>query len=145
MSEAALFISWGQPVHGREKRAGAQMRESIAYCRRLEKENRIGRVEWASLSRQGGDLWGIGLLRGTPEQLDALRRTEDFGRWIVRLTLVCEGVSVVDATVDEKVLEMGMDLYDDVIKDLDQDAPRSPGPARSRESREDRAKGEHLQ
>lgn len=123
MSEAALFISWGQPVHGREKRAGAQMRESIAYCRRLEKEQRIGRVEWASLSRQGGDLWGIGLLHGTPEQLDALRRTEEFARWIVSLTLVCEDVSVIDAAVDERMLEAGMGLYADVVAGFAPGAP----------------------
>ncbi len=120
MDETALFISWGQPVHGREKQAGKQMRESIVFGRQLENDQRIGRVEWASLLRQGGDLWGFGLLRGTREQVDSLRSSADFARWIVRLTLVCENVAVADAAVDAKALEMGSDLYDDVLDEFEQ-------------------------
>jgi len=31
MAEAALFVTWGQPARGREKRANNQLRASIRF------------------------------------------------------------------------------------------------------------------
>src|SRR5512139_3950460 len=45
MAEAALFITWGQPVRGREKRAADQMRESVRYWERLHEEGQIERFD----------------------------------------------------------------------------------------------------
>jgi hypothetical protein len=117
MAEAALFITWGQPVRGREKRAGEQMRESVQYWKRLEDEGDIERCDWAAISGQG-DLWGIALLRGTAEQIDSLRRSEDFGRNILRVSLVADRVAVADAAVDEGAIQ-GMETWDEEIGALD--------------------------
>lgn len=117
MAEAALFISWGQPVRGREKRASRQMRGSVQYWERLREDGQIERFDWAALSGQG-DLWGIALLRGTAEQIDSLRRSEDFGRNILRVSLVADRVGVVDAMVDEGAAQ-GMNVWDEEIGALD--------------------------
>lgn len=117
MAEAALFISWGQPVRGREKRANDQMRESVQYWGRLQGEGQIERFDWAALSGQA-DLWGIALLRGTAEQIDSLRRSEEFGRNILRVSLVADRVGVVDAMVDEGAAQ-GMNAWDEEVGALD--------------------------
>ena len=116
MAEAALFISWGQPVRGRERRANDQMRESLRYWERLQEEGQIERFDWAALSGRG-DLWGVALLQGTAEQMDSLRRSEDFGRNILRVSLVADRVEVVDATVGEGAMR-GMSAWDEEIKAL---------------------------
>ena len=54
MTEAALFISWGQPVRGREKRANDQMRESLRYWERLQAEGQIERLTGPPLICTGG-------------------------------------------------------------------------------------------
>lgn len=119
MAEAALFISWGQPVRGREKRASKQMRDSVRYWQRLQAEGRIERFDWAGLSQQGGDLWGFALLRGTDEQINSLRRSEEFGRNILRVSLVADRVAVVDATVDEELLARDGRAYEETVEELD--------------------------
>jgi hypothetical protein len=117
MAEAALLITWGQPVRGREERANAQMRESLQYWKRLEDDGEIERCDWAAVSGQG-DLWGFALLRGTAEQIDSLRRSEDFGRNILRVSLVADRVAVADAAVGEAAVQ-GMKAWDEEIGALD--------------------------
>ncbi len=119
MPEAALFITWGQPVRGRERRANDQLRESVRYWRRLREEGWIERFDWAVLPLQGSELWGFALLRGAPEQLGALRGSEEFGRWVLRVSLVADRVGVFDATVDPDRLARTMDLYDETVAGLD--------------------------
>jgi hypothetical protein len=107
---------WGQPVRGREKRANNQLKESIRYLNRLREEGRIDRFEWGGLAPQAEDLWGFVFLRGTTEQIDVLRRTEDYARWVLRVSLVADHVRVFDATVDEELLARNMNFYDENIE-----------------------------
>lgn len=115
---AALLMVWGQPVRGREKRANDQLRESVRYLKRLQEEGRIERFEWGGLAPQAEDLWGFVLLRGTTEQIDALRRTEEYARWVLRVSLVADRTRVFDATVDEELLTQNMSFYDETIQGL---------------------------
>lgn len=117
-TEAALLMVWGQPVRGREKQANNQLRESVRYLKRLQEEGRIERFEWGGLAPQAEDLWGFALLRGTTEQIDALRRTEEYARWVLRVSLVADRVRVFDATVDEQLLARNMQFYDETIEGL---------------------------
>lgn len=117
-TEAALWMVWGQPVRGREKRANNQLRESVRYLKRLQEEGRIERFEWGGVAPQADDLWGFVLLRGTAEQIDALRRTEEYTRWVLRVSLVADRVRVFDATVDEELLARNMNFYDETIEGL---------------------------
>ena len=109
---------WGEPVRGREKRANNQLRESIRYLKLLQEQGRIERFEWGGLSPQAEDMWGFVLLRGTSEQIDTLRRTEDYARWVLRVSLVADHLRVFDATVDEEILARNMNFYDETIEGL---------------------------
>lgn len=115
---AALLMVWGQPVRSRERQANDRLRESARYLKRLQDEGRIERFEWAALAPLTEDMWGFVLLYGTTEQIEALRRTEDYERWVLRVSLVAEHVRVLDATVDRELLARNMDFYDKTIEGL---------------------------
>lgn len=115
---AALLMVWGQPVRGREKQANDQLRESVRYLKRLQEEGRIERFEWGGLAPPTEDLWGFLLLRGSTEQIETLRRTEDHARWVLRVSLVADHTRVFDATVDEELLARSMSFYDETIQGL---------------------------
>lgn len=117
-SETGLMMVWGQPVRGREKQANSQLRESVRYLKRLQQDGRIERFEWGGLAPPVEDLWGFMLLRGTPKQIDALRGTEEYARWVLRVSLVAERVRVFDATLDADALARNMDFYDETIEGL---------------------------
>jgi hypothetical protein len=78
MAEAGLFIGWGIPVRGREKR-----------------------FDVAVLWPHGSDLGGFALMQGTAQHIDSLRRDEEFQQWVNRAQLMVEQLGVVDAYVDQ--------------------------------------------
>ncbi len=117
MAEAALFIGWGEPVRGREERALAIFNESLQYWGRLQQEGRIERFDVALLAPHGGELGGFALMRGTAEQIDSVRRDEEFRRMVQRVRLFVEDLGLVEAVVDEGLAE-GLGLYQDAVGQL---------------------------
>lgn len=117
MAEAALFIGWGEPVRGREKRALQVFNESVEFWGRLQQEGRIERFDLALLSPHGGDLGGFALLRGTAAQIDGLRADEEFRQLVSRVRLIAEGLGLVDAFVDEGIAR-GMSQYQEEVREL---------------------------
>ena len=73
MADAALFIGWGQVVRGREKRAVQVFNESVEYWGKLQADGKIDDFEVVLLTPHGGDLQGFALLRGSEQQVNALR------------------------------------------------------------------------
>jgi hypothetical protein len=115
MAEAGLFIGWGEVVRGREKRALELFNEAMQYWGSLEQEGRIERFDVAVLAPHGGDLGGFILLHGTEQQIDSLRRDEEFQRWIARVRLMTDDCGLADAYVDEGLARV-MSLYQDVLE-----------------------------
>ena len=118
MAEAALFIGWGEVARGREKRALDVYNDTLQYYGRLQQEGRIEGFDVAVLSPTGGDLGGFIMLRGTAEQIDSTRRSEEFQRMQNRVQLIADGVRITDAFVDEGLAKV-MTQYADVLGDLD--------------------------
>jgi hypothetical protein len=118
MAEAALFIGWGEVARGREKRALDVYNDSLQYYGRLQQEGRIERFDVAVLNPTGGDLGGFIMLRGTAEQIDSARRSEEFQRLQNRVQLIANGLRITDAFVDEGLAQV-MKQYEDVLSDLD--------------------------
>lgn len=118
MADAALFIGWGQVVRGREKRAVQVFNESVEYWGGLQGDGKIEDFEVALLGAHGGDLQGFALLRGSEEQMGALRVDEEFQRRILRADQIVESQGVIDALIGEGIAR-GMTQYQGEIDDLD--------------------------
>jgi hypothetical protein len=112
VAEAGLFIGWGQVVRGREQRALEVWGESLQYWSQLESEGRIESFELVLLSPHGGDLNGFALLRGSGEQMSAVRSDEEFQRRVQRADLIVESQGVVDAVLGDG-LQRVIEVYQD--------------------------------
>jgi hypothetical protein len=115
MSEAGFWVAWGLPTQGREKHALDLLNETRGYLGRLSSDERIGRFDIAILKPQTTELGGFILIQGTHEQIDALRRDEDFQVWLNRVQLVADRVGAVDAWVDDGLAE-AIDLYEQALR-----------------------------
>ena len=117
MPDAALFIGWGQVVRGREKRAVQVFNESVEYWSGLQGE-KIEDFEVVLLTPHGGDLQGFALLRGSEDQIRALRMDEEFQRRVTRADMIVESQGVVDAAIGDGIAR-AMGQYQSEIDDLE--------------------------
>jgi hypothetical protein len=101
MADAALFVGWGQVVRGREERALDVFNETIELYGQMQADARIESFEVCLLDPHGGELGGFGLLRGSEDQIDALRRSDDFNRLMTRASLVVDDLGMVGAAIGE--------------------------------------------
>ncbi len=114
MADAALFVGWGPPIPGRETRGLEVFNEALAFHGGLQDSGDIESIEVAFLSPHGGDLSGFLLIRGSEDQMAALRLNREFQRINARASLVVQDLGVVDAVVGEGVGEQ-VALYQDAI------------------------------
>ncbi len=117
MADAALFIGWGQVVRGREQRAVEVFNDSVAYWGRLQADGKIEDFETVLLSPHGGDLGGFALLRGSAEQLAALRADEEFEQRTSHVDMIVDNQGVVDAVINEGIAR-AMGQYQTAISEL---------------------------
>jgi hypothetical protein len=103
MADAGLFLRWGAPVRGRERKGFDFFAETLAYCQRLQDDGRIESMETVLLDAHGGDLRGFLLLRGERAALAALRVDDEFVSLVLRAGLILEGVGVIGAHLNEGV------------------------------------------
>ena len=114
MADAGLFIGWGQVVRGREQRAVEVFNESVQYWGGLQGDGKIEDFEVAFLSPHGGDLAGYAILRGSQQQMNDLRVSEEFEQITTRVDLIVDGLGVVDALLGDGVAR-AMDIYTNEI------------------------------
>jgi hypothetical protein len=108
MADYALFVGWGAVVTGREQQAARVFGETMEYFGRLQQQGEIGSVEPFFLEPHGGDLGGFFLLRGELDALARVRTSQEFGRVILRASMVVQNVGVVAATTgDELARQLG--------------------------------------
>jgi hypothetical protein len=117
MAEAGLYIGWGAPTRGREKHALDVFSESMQYYGRLQQEGKLENVEVAILTPTGGDVGGFFLLRGTAQQVDSLRRDEEFQDLLNRVQMIADGLRITDAIVDEGIAQQ-ISRFDKVVGQL---------------------------
>ncbi len=117
MADHALFIGWDLPVRGREAKSLAVFGESMQYWSGLQQKGEIESFEVALLDPHGGDLNGFALLRGSREQLDKVRASDDFQRSVARAQLIVENVGVIHAVIGA-ALGQQMTMYQAQINEL---------------------------
>jgi hypothetical protein len=117
MADAGLFIGWGQVVRGREQRALEVFNESVEYWAGLQSDGKVEDFEIVLLAPHGGDLQGYAILRGSAEQLNALRDDDEFQRRNTRADQIVEGFGVIDAALGEGI-GRAMNIYTEEIQAL---------------------------
>jgi hypothetical protein len=115
MAEAGFWVAWGLPTQGRERQALDLLNESRVYLARLAQDGQIERFDIAILKPQTTELGGFILIQGTREQIDSLRRDNDFQRWVTQVQLVADRVGIVDAWVNQG-LDEATDLYEQALR-----------------------------
>jgi len=101
MADAGLFIGWGEVVRGREDRALDVFNETIEFYGQLQSDGRIESFEVCLLDPHGGELAGFALLRGSEDQMAALRVDEDFLRLMTKANLVVDDLGLIGASLGE--------------------------------------------
>jgi hypothetical protein len=114
MADSGLFIGWGQVVRGREDRALEVFNETIELYGQMQSDGRIESFEVCLLQPHGGELGGFELIRGSEEQIDALRRSEDFERINTKASLIVDDLGIVDMLIGDG-LGRAMAIYQEEI------------------------------
>ena len=114
MADAGLFIGWGQTVRGREERALGVFNETLEFYGHLQSDGRIDDFEVALLDPHGGELQGYVMLRGSEDQIDAVRRDEDFQRLMIKGSLVVDDLGMIPASIGEG-LARAMTMYQEEL------------------------------
>ncbi|MGD9734312.1 MAG: hypothetical protein AB7V58_01700 [Solirubrobacterales bacterium] len=117
MADAGLFIGWGAPVRGREERGLDVFQEALALEASLQEEGAIESFEVVLLAPHGGGLAGFVLVRGSREQIEAVRQREDVMRMNTRAATIVEEFGVIDAFLGESVGSQ-METYREAVSEL---------------------------
>ncbi len=120
MADRVLFISWGEPVHGREERGLEVFNEAIGYYGRMQQEGRIESFDVTLLAPNGG-LNGYFQLHGSAEQLGAIREDDEFRRILTDATLIVSNMSVADGSTGAGI-EREVAMYQEAISKVPQTA-----------------------
>ena len=120
MADSVLMITWGPPVHGREERGLDVFNESIGLYGRLQQEGRIEGFDVALL-QPNGLMDGFIALRGSSDQLSALRQDDEFRRVITDASLIVDGLQLIDGSMGEGVAR-DVELYREAVAKVPQTA-----------------------
>jgi hypothetical protein len=104
MADSALFVGFGLPVRGRERKAISVFNEVVEYYSRLQQSGEIESFEPVLLEPHGGELGGFFLLRGDRDKLAHLRVSEEFERQTLRGQLIADNLGVVGAALGERLV-----------------------------------------
>ena len=100
MADAALLVRWQRAVPGREQKALSLFGSSLEYYGTLQKEGAIESFEPVMLSPSTNDLTGFILIRGSADQLSALKRQDQFKEMLIRGQYLIEGLGVIDGYLE---------------------------------------------
>ncbi|MEA2247284.1 MAG: hypothetical protein QOH46_1813 [Solirubrobacteraceae bacterium] len=120
MADRVLFTSWGQVVRGREERALEVFNEVLGFYGRLQQEGRIETFDAVLLEPSSG-INGYLDIRGSADQIAALREDEAYRRIIIDSALVVDDLKIMEGFADQGVArELG--LYQERISHVPQTA-----------------------
>ena len=108
MAERVLYVSWGQPVRGAEERGLEVFGDTLGLMGRMQQEGRIESFDVVLLEPNGG-VNGFVLVRGTAEQITALRADDGFRRSSAQASLIVDDLRHIEGFTNEGVArEMAM-------------------------------------
>jgi hypothetical protein len=119
MADRALFITWGENVHGREERGLEVFNEAVGFYGRCQQEGRIERFDVCLLEPTGTDVQGFIAVYGTEEQLAALKADEEYQRNLIDASMIIKRLSVVDGWTGDGIARQ-MAMYMEAIQKVPQ-------------------------
>jgi hypothetical protein len=120
MADRVLFISWGQPVRGLEERGLEVFNEAVGLYGRMQQDGRIESFD-VTLMTPNGELNGYMALRGSADQLAAVREIEDFQRVTIDAALIVDDLRLIDGYANEGIARQ-MALYQEATAKVPQRA-----------------------
>ena len=106
MADAGLLIGWKQAKAGREAQAMELFGSTMSYYQQEVEQGNIESFEPVLVQAHGGDLNGFILIRGSREQCDALRNSDEFRGILVRAIYCLDGVGVINTYLGDGLQQM---------------------------------------
>ncbi len=103
MRRSGMLISWGEIYPGREEQALRLFTDVVAYYGKVLDAGRIGGFEPFVLGVHGGGLRGFMIVRGTPEQITAVRHDDEFLAYVLRAQMLIKDLDVEELYFGEEL------------------------------------------
>jgi hypothetical protein len=120
MADRVLFLGWNTPVRGREERGLEVFNEAVGLYGRMQQEGRIEGFDVVLLEPNGG-LNGYMQLRGSTDQIAAVRADEEFRRMTADASLIVDELRLIDGYCNEGVAQE-IALYQEAVAKVPQHA-----------------------
>ena len=121
MSEAGLFIGWGEPARGREKEALEIFNKSVTSDASnkvfFSKKERSSALTLHSLGRTVQTSAALPCYAARRSRLTRFRVRRSFRRIVAAVRLRVDGLGLVDAIIDEELAKQ-MGYYQDAVGEL---------------------------
>jgi hypothetical protein len=99
-----LVIGWNRPTIGREGVAAELFANTQGYLEKQVKANKLTSFEPVFLEAHGGDFNGFWLVKGTHQQIDQLRREDEFVDIVMRALHCVDGFGVNGAYSGQQLI-----------------------------------------
>lgn len=120
MADRVLFIGWGAAVRGREERGLEVFNEALGLLGRMQQDGRIEGFD-VCLLEPNDELAGFVLARGTADQIDAVRRDDEFLRSTADATLIVDRLRHIEGYTNEGIAGQ-LAIYQEAIAQVPQQA-----------------------
>ncbi len=120
MADRLLFIGWGTPVRGAEERGLEVFNEAVGLCGRMQQDGRIESFD-VTLFSPNSELNGYIAVKGTAQQIAAVREDEEFQRNTVDAALIVDGLRHIEGYTNEGVARQ-MSIYTEALTKIPQRA-----------------------
>lgn len=101
MADRVLILGWDAPVPGREKQAWQLFGKTMEFYTKQQQEGKIDSFEPIILSRHGGDLNGLVLIRCNTGQLEQLQKDDTYQDMVIEAGYCLNGFGAVDGYTGE--------------------------------------------
>ncbi len=102
MADRVLFIGWGTAVRGMEARGMEVFNEALGLLGRMQQEGRIESFDVA-LMEPNSDLNGYVQVKGSTEQIAAVRADEEFRRSQMDAALIVDRLRHIEGATNEGI------------------------------------------
>lgn len=113
MADRLLMMTWNEPARGREGRAVEVFNEAVGILGRKQQEGAIESFDIALLA-PNSFLGGCMIVKGTAQQITALREDEEFVRNTIDAQMTVDGIQHIEGVCNEGIAAQ-MALYEEAI------------------------------